>query len=91
MSKKCVKKGENPNIPYPKCERSIKISVFKQQCFPYTGTKIAENGGNRGKIQGGGDLPGDKFDGDTFTGGKISPPPGIVKLQTHCYFSTGCG
>ena len=29
--KKLVKLGENPNIPYPECERSIKIPVVKQQ------------------------------------------------------------
>ena len=52
MSKKCVKKVENPNVPYPQCERSIKMSVFKQQCVPNTGTKNAENGGNCGKIRG---------------------------------------
>ena len=52
MSKTCVKKGENPNIPHPQCERSIKISVFKQQRVPNTGTKNAENGGNWGKIRG---------------------------------------
>ena len=26
-----MKLGENPNIPYPECERSIKIPVVKQQ------------------------------------------------------------
>ena len=52
MSKKCVKKGENPNIPYPQCGRSIKISGFKQQCVPNMGTKNAENGGNWGKTSG---------------------------------------
>ena len=29
--RKLVKLGENPNIPYPECERSIKIPVVKQQ------------------------------------------------------------
>ena len=52
MGKKCVKKGENPNIPYPQRERCIKISVFKQHRVPNTGTKNAENGGNRGEIRG---------------------------------------
>ena len=46
--RKLVKLGENPNIPYPECERSIKIRVVKQQecmyvsrsmgfcdCFPH--------------------------------------------------------
>ena len=31
-------------------------------------------------IQGGGSLPGDNFDGDNFDRGKISPPPGILRL-----------
>ena len=30
--RKLVNLGENPNIPYPECERSIKIPVVKQQC-----------------------------------------------------------
>ena len=34
MSKKCVKKGENPNIPYPLCERSIKICMYKGKVCP---------------------------------------------------------
>ena len=45
-----VKVGENPNIQYPQCERSIKKSVFKQQCVPNTGTN-AQNGGNWGNIR----------------------------------------
>ena len=43
---------ENPNIPYPQCERSIKISVFKQHRVPNKGTQNAENGGNWGEIRG---------------------------------------
>ena len=53
-SKKCVKNGENPNVPYSQCERRIKIYVFKQQRFPNTGTKKCgkwgELGENKGKV-----------------------------------------
>ena len=37
MSKECVKNGKvggNQNTPYPQCEESIKIPVFKQQLVP---------------------------------------------------------
>ena len=52
MSKKKVSKqvkvGENPNILYRQCGRSIKIPVFKQQRVPNTGKKDGGKWGNWG-------------------------------------------
>ena len=41
--------GENPNIPYPRCERSMKIPVFKQPRVPNTGTKNVGKWGELGE------------------------------------------
>ena len=41
-----------------------------------------------GLYRGGGIRRGTSSTGYKFTGGKFWPPPGILKLQTHCYFST---
>ena len=50
MSKKCLKKGEHPNIKQPNAKEASKYP-FKQQSVPNTGTKYAENGANRGKLR----------------------------------------
>ena len=49
MSKKCVKKGENP-YHIPNAKEASKYPFSKNNAN--TGTKVAENGGNWGKIRG---------------------------------------